>query len=68
MLGRSANKATVVASTRLDEMVAKKFVGVRIPPELIDALEKLAKADDRTVSYMINKILTEYLRARKLIK
>ena len=32
------------------------------------ALEKLAKADDRTVSYMINKILAEYLRAHKLIK
>jgi hypothetical protein len=28
----------------------------------------LAKADDRSVSYVINKILAEYLRNRKLIK
>jgi hypothetical protein len=31
-------------------------------------LEKLAKADDRTISYVINKIVAEYLRAKKLIK
>ena len=30
--------------------------GVRLPPDILAALEKLAKADDRTVSYMINKI------------
>ena len=41
---------------------------VRLPPDILAALEKLAKADNRTVSYMINKILAEYLRAHKLIK
>jgi len=42
--------------------------GVRVPPEVKEALEKLAKDDDRTGSYIIIKILREYLRARKLIK
>jgi hypothetical protein len=52
-----------------DLMVAKEPpVGVRFPREVKQALEKLAKADDRTLSYIINKIITENLRARKLIK
>ena len=50
-------------------MVAKEPpVGVRFPAEVKAALEKLAKADDRSISNVINKIVTEYLRARKLIK
>jgi hypothetical protein len=32
------------------------------------ALEKMAKADDRSLSYVINKIVADYLKARKLIK
>ena len=52
-----------------DAMVAKEPpVGVRFPKEVKQALDKLAKADDRTMSYLINKIVAEYLRARKLIK
>jgi predicted DNA-binding protein len=52
-----------------DLMVAKEPpVGVRFPREVKQALEKLAKDDDRTLSYIINKIVTEYLRAQKLIK
>jgi hypothetical protein len=43
-------------------------IGIRMPRFILAALEKLAQADDRTVSYMINKILAEYLRARKLLK
>jgi predicted transcriptional regulator len=43
-------------------------IGVRLPSDVQAALEKLAKADDRSLSYVINKILAEYLRARKLIK
>ncbi|MGB8902021.1 MAG: ribbon-helix-helix protein, CopG family [Methylocella sp.] len=51
-----------------DAMAPKPLVGVRLPPEVKAALEKLAKADDRSISYVINKVLAEYLRARKLIK
>ena len=43
-------------------------VGVRFKREVKLALEKLAKSDDRTISYVINKIVLEYLRAKKLIK
>ena len=32
------------------------------------ALEKLAKAEDRTIGNLVNRIVAEYLRARKLIK
>jgi hypothetical protein len=42
--------------------------GVRLDDNVREALEKLARDDDRSISYMINKILTEYLRARKLLK
>jgi hypothetical protein len=53
----------------LEPMVAKEPpVGVRFPRDVKQALEKLAKADDRTLSYIINKIVIENLRARKLIK
>jgi hypothetical protein len=52
-----------------ESMVAKEPpVGVRFPKEVKQALDKLAKADDRSLSYVINKIVAEYLRARKLIK
>jgi hypothetical protein len=47
---------------------ADGVVGVRFPLEVKNALEKLAKADDGSISYVINKIVADYLRARKLIK
>jgi predicted transcriptional regulator len=51
------------------EQVAKgPPVGVRLPDDIKSALEKLAKDDDRSISYIIIKILREYLRAQKLIK
>ena len=43
-------------------------LGVRLPDDIRAALEKLAKEDDRSVSYVVIKILREYLRARGLIK
>jgi hypothetical protein len=55
-------------ATEVEPMVPKPLIGLRVPPEVKAALEKLAKADDRTISYVINKILREYLRAKKLIK
>jgi hypothetical protein len=51
-----------------ESMTPKPLLGVRVPPEVKAALEKLAKADDRSISYVINKILLEHLRAKKLIK
>jgi hypothetical protein len=56
-------------TVELEQVTAKgPPIGVRLPADVQTALEKLAKADDRSLSYVINKILAEYLRARKLIK
>lgn len=53
----------------LDEAMAPKpQIGVRVLPEVKAALEKLAKKDDRAIAYVVNKIVEEYLRAKKLIK
>ena len=43
-------------------------IGVRFEPEARAALEKLAKQENRTISNLITTIVTEYLRARKLLK
>lgn len=68
MLGRSTSPTVEAVGQEFEEVVAKEPIGLRIPKEVRAALEKLAKADDRTISYVINKILAEYLRAKKLIK
>jgi hypothetical protein len=69
MLGQSRNQTAEPAGQGAEQMVAKEPpVGVRFPAEVKAALEKLAKADDRSISYVINKIVAEYLRTRKLIK
>lgn len=65
MLGESRSRA---AGDEVGLMAPKPLVGVRFPVEVKTALEKLAKADDRSISYVINKIIAEYLRAKKLIK
>jgi predicted DNA-binding protein len=65
MLGQAKTRPTEIS----EQMVAKEPpVGVRFPREVKEALDKLAKADDRSLSYIINRIVSEYLRARKLIK
>jgi hypothetical protein len=67
MLGQSRSQTAELAGA--EPMVPKEPpVGVRFPVDVKNALEKLAKADDRSISYIINKIVAEYLRARNLIK
>jgi hypothetical protein len=69
MVGQSRSQAAEPVGRGNEQMVAKEPpVGVRFPAEVKAALEKLAKADDRSISYVLNKIVAEYLRARKLIK
>jgi hypothetical protein len=66
MIGQGASQTV---SMEQEQLPAKgPPVGVRLPADVQAALEKLARADDRSLSYVINKILAEYLRARKLIK
>ena len=43
-------------------MVKTPSLGVRLQPELKAALDKAAKDDLRSMSSMVEKILTEYLR------
>lgn len=43
-------------------MAKKPFVGVRLDPETKAALERAAEADQRTVSAMAAKIITDTLR------
>jgi hypothetical protein len=69
MLGQSRSQAAVALGSGAEPMVPKEPpTGLRLPADVKEALRKLAKADDRSVSYVINKILADYLRARKLIK
>ena len=42
-------------------------LGVRLHPETKAALEKAAKADMRSVSSMVEKILTEWLREHRFL-
>jgi predicted transcriptional regulator len=50
------------------DMAKGPTAGVRFEVEVKAALEKLAAKDDRTVSYLVNKIVADYLRAKRLIK
>jgi predicted transcriptional regulator len=49
-------------------MAKEPPIGVRLESDVRAALEKLAKQEDRSISYLISKIVTDYLRAKKLIK
>lgn len=43
--------------------MAKKteMIGFKTTPELKETLQKIAEKEDRTVSYIINKAIKEYL-------
>ncbi len=38
-----------------------EMIGFKTTPEIKEALEEMARKDDRTVSYIVNKILKEYI-------
>lgn len=39
-----------------------EMIGFKTTPELKKALEEIAEKEDRTLSYVINKILENYVR------
>lgn len=41
------------------------ILSVRIDPDIKQELNELAKTDDRTLSYLVNKILTQYCQKKK---
>ena len=43
-------------------MKKSEYITFRTTEEIKSHLEKLAKEDDRTISYVINKILEEYIK------
>jgi len=43
-------------------------VSVRLPPEVKEAVEAAAKADVRSVSSFIEKVLTDHLRQQGFLK
>jgi hypothetical protein len=43
-------------------------LGVRLKPEVKEALQKAAEADLRSVSSMVEKVLTEWLRDKGFLK
>lgn len=49
-------------------MAKTPSLGVRVQPETKEALEAAAKADVRSVSSLIEKILTDWLRDKGYLK
>jgi predicted transcriptional regulator len=49
-------------------MTKKEPVSVRFEGDVLDALKKLAARDERTISFMINRIVKDYLKAKKVLK
>ena len=46
----------------------KEVTSVRLEADVKAAIEHAAEAEERTVSWLVNKILAEWLKAKKLIK
>jgi len=46
----------------------KKYYGLTLDPEVGETLKKMAKAEDRSLSYFINQILSEVLKNMELAK
>lgn len=49
-------------------MKKEVVITARITPEIKDAIQSLADSDERTLAWMVRKLLTEALEARGLLK
>jgi hypothetical protein len=49
-------------------MTKKEPVSVRFEADVLAALQQIAAREERTVSFMINRIIKEYLKAKKVLK
>jgi hypothetical protein len=45
--------------------MVKKLTALRLEPKQLSELERIAKRQDRTVSYIIRKAIDEYIRKEK---
>lgn len=46
----------------------KEVASVRLDASVKSAIEQAAEDEERTVSWLVNKILTEWLKAKKYLK
>ena len=46
----------------------KQVASVRLDADVKAAIERAAEAEERTVSWLVNKVLAEWLKAKKLLK
>jgi hypothetical protein len=58
----------IVYSQQNVPMTKSHPVSLRLPPEVKVAAEKAAKDDFRSLSSLIEKLLTEHLRAKGYVK
>lgn len=49
-------------------MKKEVVITVRVDSEINDIIRSLAEKDDRTIAWTIRKLITEALKARKLLK
>lgn len=45
--------------------MAKEITAIRLEPKQLAELEKIAKREDRAVSYIIRKAIDEYIKREK---
>jgi predicted transcriptional regulator len=45
--------------------MAKTLTAIRLEPKQLTELEKIAKREDRAVSYLIRKAIDEYIKSEK---
>jgi hypothetical protein len=43
-------------------------LGIRLDEDVLAAVEKMADDDERSVSFVVNRIVKEFLKSKKLIK
>ena len=48
-----------------DSRMAKTLTAIRLEPKQLTELEKIAKREDRAVSYLIRKSIDEYIKSEK---
>jgi hypothetical protein len=56
-----ATAFTISAMPKMPESEKKITVSARVQPSVLDALERIANADDRKVAYVIEKAIREYV-------
>lgn len=60
--------AKTKAKPKVIEETRSETISLRVEPEVKAALERAAAADDRTVSYIAKKAITQWLRDHKWLR